>query len=63
MTETIWTHVGIAASIVLPLGSGLLYVIWQLSQMTLKLDLIWEWYTNHGHEITGYKPGDERKRK
>lgn len=62
MTETIWTHIGIIASILLPLGSGLIYVIYQLGQMTLKIDLMWKWFSNDAHELTGYKPGDERKR-
>jgi hypothetical protein len=62
MTETIWTHIGIAAGIVIPLGSGIGYLIWQQAQLTTKVDLLWHWFTNDAHEFTGYKPGDERKR-
>jgi len=61
MSETIWTHVGIVAGIVLPLGSGILWLIWNASQQTMKVNTMWDWFTNHGSDITGYKPGDERK--
>lgn len=63
MGETLWTHIGIAASIVIPLGSGIGYLIWQQAQMAVKVEAMWTWYSNDAHEFTGYKPGDERKRR
>lgn len=53
------THLEIIGTILMPLGSGLAYLIWRTGQNQLKLDLMWEWFTNHGHETTGYQPGDE----
>jgi hypothetical protein len=63
MNESIWTHIGIAAGIVIPLGSGLGYVIWQQAQLTLKVDVMFEWFTNGGHEITGGDKYADLKRK
>jgi hypothetical protein len=54
-------HIELVGMIVIPLGSGILYLIWNQAQNQLKLDLVWEWFTNHGHELTGYKPGDEKR--
>jgi len=61
-------HIELVGMIVIPLGSG---IVWMLkrqareitlqAQNQLKLDLIWLWFTNHGHDITGYQPGDEKK--
>jgi hypothetical protein len=55
-------HVQLLGLIVLPLGSGVGYLIWNQAQMKLKVDLMFEWFTNHGHDITGYKPGDEHRK-
>jgi hypothetical protein len=63
MTPEQWTHIEIIAGIAIPLGSGILYVIWQQAQMALKVDLMFDWFSNHGHDITGYQPGDEKKKK
>jgi hypothetical protein len=56
-------HVQLLGLIVLPLSSGILYIIWQTAQMKLKVDQMWSWYSNDAHELTGYKPGDEKKKK
>lgn len=68
MNETGWSHFQIIAGIVLPLGSGMAWLmvrqarqIAREAQNQLKLDLMWEWFTNHGHDLTGYKPGDEHR--
>ena len=55
-------HIALWLSIVLPLGTPLVILLWKASQYALKVDLMWSWYTNHGSDLTGYKPGDERKR-
>lgn len=57
--ESFWSHAELAASIIIPLGSGIGWLIWNTAQQNLKLNLMWIWFTNHGHDITGYKPGDE----
>jgi len=62
-TESGWEHIEIVAGIVIPLGSGILWLIVRQVQNQLKLDLMWDWFTNHGHDVTGYQPGDERKRR
>jgi hypothetical protein len=59
--ETWWTHVEIIAGILIPLGSGLIYVVYQLGQVNVKVTTMWEWYTNHGSSITGYKKNEEDK--
>lgn len=59
--DTFWGHVELAASIVIPLGSGLGWLIWNTAQQNLKLNVMWLWFTNHGHDITGYQVGDEFK--
>ena len=53
LTPEQWTHFEIIGGVGLPLGSGILYVIWQQAQMALKVDLMFEWFINDGHEITG----------
>jgi hypothetical protein len=59
MTSESWARLEIVPSILIPLGSGIGWLIWKQSQNQLKLDLIWESFTNHGSQLTGYKPGDE----
>lgn len=62
-SESSWTHVGIIASILVPLGSGIGYLIWQQAQMALKVNTVWAWFSNDAHEFTGYRPGDEFKKR
>lgn len=50
-----WTHLEIIAGIVLPLGSGILWLIARQARQDLKIDTMWTWFTNHGSNITGYK--------
>lgn len=59
--DNFWTHLEIVASVVIPLGSGIVWLIWNAARQNLKVDLMWLWYTNHGSDLTGYKPGDEFK--
>lgn len=66
MTETWSTHLTIIISILVPLGSGIAWLIrGQLAaaraqaRMELKVDTMWLWFTNHGSDITGY--GKEQK--
>lgn len=61
MTETIWTHIGIAASIVIPLGSGIGYLIWQQAQMAVKVEAMWGWWSNHANEGRNVVMKDETK--
>lgn len=61
MSESTWTHIGILA-LFIPVISGLAWLIWNASAQNMKINLMWEWFTNHGSDITGYKPGDERRR-
>jgi hypothetical protein len=63
-------HIELAATILVPIGSGILYLMRQAAKsianqarMELKIDLMWAWFTNEAHELTGYQPGDEYKRK
>jgi len=62
-------HLAMWATIMAPLGSGILWVLLRQArqiereaQNQVKLDTMWNWFTNHGSDVTGYKPGDERKR-
>lgn len=59
--DNFWAHLEIIAGVVIPLGSGIGWLIWNASQQNLKINLMWAWYTNHGSHLTGYKPGDERR--
>lgn len=70
MNETFWTHLSMVAAVVVPLGSGITYLIrGQIrsaaaqARIELKVDTMWEWFTQHGHEITGYQKGDEFRRR
>lgn len=58
-------HVQLIGLIVLPLlgtlGSGIGWLIWKSAQNQLKIDYMWDAMTNHLSELTGYKPGDEKK--
>jgi hypothetical protein len=63
LADTFWSHAELAASIVLPLGSGIGWLIWNAAQQNLKTNTMWSWFTNHGHDITGYRPGDEFKKR
>lgn len=63
MTSESWAHLEIIAGVLIPLGSGIGYLIWTQAQNQLKLDALWHWFTNDAHELTGYKPGDELKGK
>lgn len=56
-------HLTLWASVVIPLGSGIGWLIYRSGQNQLKIDLMWSWFSNHGSGITGYKPGDERGRR
>jgi hypothetical protein len=56
-------HIELVGMILIPLGGGIIYLIWQSAQMKLKVDLMFDWFTNHGHDITGYQPGDELRKK
>ena len=56
-------HLALWASIVGPLGSGIVWLIWKQAQNQLKIDWMWDYLTNHISDQTGYRPGDERKRK
>lgn len=62
-TDHIQLAIAVWASVVVPLGSGIGWLIYKQAQRDLKIDMMWEWYTNHGHDITGYQPGDEHRRK
>jgi len=46
-------HIELIGAILLPIGSGIIYLIWQSAQMKLKVDLMFSWFVNDGHEITG----------
>ena len=46
-------HIELVGMILFPLGTGLGYLIWQQAQMTLKVDLMFQWFVNEGHELTG----------
>jgi hypothetical protein len=56
-------HIELFGIIVMPLGSGIMYLIWQQAQMTLKVNTMWRWFSNDAHELTGYQPGDEKRKK
>jgi hypothetical protein len=50
------------------LGSGIAWLIKRQensiklqTELKIKVETMWLWFTQHGHEITGYKPGDEEK--
>lgn len=67
MSETFWGHVQLALVILVPICSGLAWVIKRQAdsirmqaRMELKVDTMWEWFTNHGSHITGYKPSGEK---
>jgi len=62
MTPETTAHLELAASILIPVGSGIAYLIWTQAQNQLKIDAMWLWFSNHGSELTGYKAGDERKK-
>lgn len=46
-------HIELVGMILFPLGTGLGYLIWSQAQMALKVNLMFDWFVNDGHEITG----------
>lgn len=46
-------HIALIGMILIPLGTGIGILIWRQAQMALKVDLMFAWFVNEGHEITG----------
>jgi hypothetical protein len=46
-------HIELAGMVLFPLGTGIGWLIWQQAQMALKVNLMFDWFVNDGHEITG----------
>lgn len=40
-------HVELVGMILIPMGSGIAYIIWQQAQLALKVDVLWEFFSNH----------------
>lgn len=40
-------HIELIGIIVMPIMSGIGYLIWKLSQVAFKVDTMWEWLSNH----------------
>jgi uncharacterized membrane protein len=72
-----WTHIQMVVGILVPLGSGIAWILKRQSEslkeatkaaksiarIEVKVDTMWEWFTNHGSDLTGYKSpsdGDEQ---
>lgn len=49
------------ATVLVAIGSGVVYLIYGQGQQNVKINTMWDWFTNHGSDITGYKK-DERKK-
>ena len=49
MTEKLFNaeHIEMIGMILIPLGSGIGYLIWMFAQLTLKVDIMWEVLSNH----------------
>jgi hypothetical protein len=56
-------HIELVGMVLFPLGIGMGYLVWQQAQMALKVDMMFLWFTNHGSDITGYQPGDEKRKR
>ena len=47
-------HIELVGIILMPTALGIGYLIWQQAQMAMKVDTIWDWWSNHadqGHNI------------
>lgn len=40
-------HIELIGLVLIPIGMGIGYLIWQQAQMALKVDVIWTYFTNH----------------